>query len=109
MISQHVNETPFSPLATMTFITDAAGQDTGSGNHKETIADGPSGSQGGKAQNCSRFKDFVLGSYIHPWAAQDGYRGIILKTYPYQLAFFANTYTLLSVVGLAQSSEGWIW
>ena len=51
MISQHVNDT-HSPLATMTLITAAAGQDTGSGNHKEAIADGLSGSQGGKVQNC---------------------------------------------------------
>ena len=33
-------------------------------------------------------KDLVLASYIHPWAAQDGYRGIIFKTFPYQLTFF---------------------
>ena len=53
MISQLVNEPPppLAPLAAMILITASAGQDPGSGNHKEAIADGPSGSQGGKPQN----------------------------------------------------------
>ena len=33
-------------------------------------------------------KDLVLASHIHPWAAQDGYEGVVLKTFPYQLTFF---------------------
>lgn len=38
MISQHVDETPFSPLATTAHITGAAGQDAGSRHHKGAIA-----------------------------------------------------------------------
>lgn len=38
MISQHVDETPFSPLATTARITGAAGQDAGSRHHKGAIA-----------------------------------------------------------------------
>ena len=45
MISQHVNETRFSPSATMTLVTATAGQDTGSGRHKEAITYGLSGGQ----------------------------------------------------------------
>ena len=59
-----------------------------------------------------KIKDLVLASYIHPWAAQDGYRGIVLKTCPYQLTYlFTKTHTVhpLCMVSLAQSSEGWIW
>ena len=63
-----------------------------------------------------KVKDLVLASYIHPWAAQDGYRGIVLNTYPYPLIFFftkthtyIHIYSLLCTVGLAQSSKGWIW
>ena len=35
-----------------------------------------------------KVKDLVLASYIHPWAAQDGYEGVVFKTFPYQLTFF---------------------
>ena len=45
VISQHVNETRFSPSATMTLVTATAGQDTGSGRHKEAITYGLSGGQ----------------------------------------------------------------
>ena len=32
-----------------------------------------------KEENPRIVKDLVLASHIHPWAAQDGYRGIVLK------------------------------
>ena len=41
-----------------------------------------------KSLELLKVKDIVLASYIHPWAAQDGYRGIVFKTFPYQLTFF---------------------
>ena len=65
----------------------------------------------GKEEKPRIVKDLVLASHIHPWAAQDGYTGIVLKTSPYQLPFLikTHTYTLLCMVGLAQSGKGWIW
>ena len=55
-------------------------------------------------------KDLVLASHIHPWAAQDGYRGIVLKNLSLPTSiFYKNTHTLLCMIGLAQSDEGWMW
>ena len=55
-------------------------------------------------------KDLVLASHIHPWAAQDGYRGIVLKNLSLPTSIsYKNTHTLLCRVGLAQSGGGWIW
>ena len=41
-----------------------------------------------KKEKPSIVKDLVLASHIHPWAAQDGYGGIVFKIFPYQLKFF---------------------
>ena len=55
-------------------------------------------------------KDLVLASHIHPWAAQDGYSGFVLKNLSLPTCiFYKNTHTLLCMVGLAQSGGGWIW
>ena len=42
-----------------------------------------------------KVKDLVLASYIHPWAAQDGYRGIVPNTYPNHSYFFTKTHTYI--------------
>ena len=55
-------------------------------------------------------KDLVLASHIHPWAAQNGYRGIVLKNLSLTTSIsYKNTHTLLCRAGLAQSGGGWIW
>ena len=55
-------------------------------------------------------KDLVLASHIHPWAAQDGYSGFVLKNLSLPTSiFYKNTHTLLCMIGLAQSDEGCMW
>ena len=55
-------------------------------------------------------KDLVLASHIHPWAAQDGYSGFVLKNLSLPTSiFYKNTHTLLCMIGLAQSGKGWTW
>ena len=79
MISQHVNETPFFPLASMILITSAAGQDLGSGNHKEDLADGLPGSQAGNAQNCLRLRILSLLHVSIPGQHKMGTEALLLQ------------------------------
>ena len=102
---------PFFPLATVILITSAAGQDLGSGNHKEAIADGLPGSQAGNAQDCLRLRILSLLHVSipgqHKWVQRHCSYNLSLPTH----VFYKNIhiqYTLLCLVGLTQSSEGWI-
>ena len=41
-------------------------------------------------------KDLVLASHIHPWAAQDGYRGVVLKNLSLPTSiFYKNTHPVV--------------
>ena len=71
-----MNPPPLAPLAAMILITASAGQDPGSGNQKNPLL---MVHLEDKEENPRIVKDLVIASHIHPWAAQDGYRGIVLK------------------------------
>ena len=91
----------------MILTTAAAGQDPALGTTKKPLLMVPLEA---KEENPRIVKDLVLASHIHPWAAQDGYSGFVLKNLSLPTSiFYKNTHTLLCMIGLAQSDEGWMW
>ena len=63
----------------MILVTSAAGQDRGSGNHEEAIADGLPGRQAGNAQNCIKLRILSLLHVSNPGQLKMGTETLLLK------------------------------
>ena len=63
----------------MILVTSAAGQNRGSGNHEEAIADGLPGSQAGNAQNCLKLRILSLLHVSIPGQLKMGTETLLLK------------------------------
>lgn len=99
VISQHVNESPFSPLATTALLIITAKQDAGFKHHKEAFICGSIWKPMNKSAKFVKVKDFSP-CFVYPLLGSPGWVSF-LKPSLTKCHFFTKTQcTLLYMVGL---------
>ena len=97
----------------MILVTSAAGQDHGSGNHEEAIADGLPGRQAGNAQNCIKLRILSLLHVSNPGQLKMGTETLLLKPIFTNSRFLLKKkthiqYTLLCLVKWSEVAQSYL-